>query len=155
MGHDTCYKLTCSFISCSYSLEPVGYSRYRKEISINKSSKTDMRKQARKPDTGNPPPGRRLPQSIPVVSCGVAPSQGHRRWFCILYRSSWSLGSPGVRQFLPSIPLDRCPPQLSHSPPFSSSASSPVGCCSGRIASVYECRIQSSNTKKPPRGLVV
>jgi len=30
----------------------------RKEISINKNSKTDMRKQARKPDNGNPPPGR-------------------------------------------------------------------------------------------------
>ena len=27
------------FIYCSYSLEPVGYGRYRKEISINKSSK--------------------------------------------------------------------------------------------------------------------
>jgi len=33
-------------------------------ISINKSSKTDMRKQARKPDKGNPAPDRRLPQSI-------------------------------------------------------------------------------------------
>jgi len=54
----------CSlFIYCLYSLEPVGYGRYRKEISINKSSKTDMRKQARKPDKGNPPPGCRLPQS--------------------------------------------------------------------------------------------
>jgi hypothetical protein len=52
------------FIYHSYSLEPVGYGRYRKEISINKSSKTDMRKQARRPDKGNPPPGRRLPQSI-------------------------------------------------------------------------------------------
>jgi len=49
---------------CSYSLEPVGYGRYRKEISINKSSKTELRKQARKPDKGNPPPGHRLPQSI-------------------------------------------------------------------------------------------
>jgi len=29
------------FIYCSYSLEPVGYGRYRKEISINGSSKTD------------------------------------------------------------------------------------------------------------------
>jgi len=38
--------------------------RYRKEISINNSSKPDMRKQARKPDKGNPPPGRRLSQSI-------------------------------------------------------------------------------------------
>jgi len=38
------------FIYYSYSLEPVGYGWYRKEISINKSSKTDMRKQARKPD---------------------------------------------------------------------------------------------------------
>jgi len=36
----------------------------RKEISINKSSKTDTRNQARKADKGNPPPGRRLPQSI-------------------------------------------------------------------------------------------
>ena len=52
------------FIYCSYSLEPVGYGRYRKGISINKSSKTDIRKQARKPDKENPPPGRRLPQSI-------------------------------------------------------------------------------------------
>jgi len=34
------------------------YGRYRKEISINKSSKTDIRKQARNP------PGRRLPQPI-------------------------------------------------------------------------------------------
>ena len=27
--------------------------------------------------------------------CGDAPSQGHRRWFCILYRSSWSWRVPG------------------------------------------------------------
>ena len=38
------------FIYCPYSLEPVGYGRYRKEVRINKSSKTDMRKQARKLD---------------------------------------------------------------------------------------------------------
>jgi len=54
------------FIYYSYSLEPVGYARYRKEISINKSSKTDIRKQARKPNKGNPPLGRRLPQSIRI-----------------------------------------------------------------------------------------
>ena len=48
------------FIYCSYSLEPEGYGRYGKERSINKSinksSKTDVRKQARKPDKGNPLP---------------------------------------------------------------------------------------------------
>ena len=41
-------------IYCSYSLEPVGYK------GINKSSKTDARKQARKTDNGNPPPDRRI-----------------------------------------------------------------------------------------------
>jgi len=51
------------FIYCSYSLEPAGYGRWREEIN-NKSSKTDMRKQARKSDKGNSPPGCRLPQSI-------------------------------------------------------------------------------------------
>jgi len=50
-------------------LGAVGNGRHREEISINKSSKTDMRKQARKPDAGNPPPGRRLPQSIRAQLC--------------------------------------------------------------------------------------
>jgi len=54
--------VTTLFIYCSYSLEPVGYDRYRNEKGINKSSKIDMRKQARKPDKGNNPPGRCLPQ---------------------------------------------------------------------------------------------
>ena len=39
------------------SVEPVGYGRYRKERSINKSSKTEIRQQARKPDKGNRAPG--------------------------------------------------------------------------------------------------
>jgi len=77
---------------------------------------------------GNPHPGRRLPQSIrsvvpkEVVSRGDAPAQGHRRWCGV---SSWSWPCAWVLPLefahsSPSIPLDRCPPQLLtplHSPP--------------------------------------
>jgi len=47
--------------------------------------------------------------------------------FCIGLRGPGRvLGAPpGVRPFLPLYPIDRCPPQLSHSPTFSSSALSP------------------------------
>ena len=97
---------------------------------------------------GNPPPGRRLspihPHSVvpkEVVGRGDAPAQGHRRWCGILCVSSWSWPCAWVLPLefahsSPSIPLNRCPPQLSHSPPFSFSASSPclpagaVGCSS-------------------------
>jgi len=51
-------------IYCSYSLEPVGYGRYRKGINNNGSSQTDVLKQTRKPDERNPPPGRRHPRSV-------------------------------------------------------------------------------------------
>ena len=99
----------------------------------NGSSKTDVRKQTHKPDKRKSPTG---PSPVPicprsvvpkeVVSRGDAPSQG-RVWHSLCLHG---LGrapelSHGVRPFLPSIPLDRLPPQ-SHSPPFSTSASSPV-----------------------------
>jgi len=61
--------------------------------SISKSSKTDIRKQARKPDKGIPS-GRRLSRSIraqlyriEVIIAGDAPSQVHRCWYYILYQS--------------------------------------------------------------------
>ena len=105
----------CSFFIFYLLFIPVGYGRYRKERSNNKSSKIDMRKQVRKPGKGNPPPGRRLPQSIraqlyknEVVSCGDAPL---RTSSLVLHSISVfvvlavCLGSPpGVRPFLPLYP---------------------------------------------------
>ena len=86
----------------------------RKQAST-KAAKQICENRGAKPDKGNPPPGRRLPQSIhvqlyknQVVSCGDAPSQGRRRWICILLVFvvlAVCLGSPpGVRLFLPLYP---------------------------------------------------
>ena len=63
--------------------------------SINKNSKTDIRKQARKSDRQrkSPTAGHRLPQSIRARlynhNAGDAPSQVHRCW-CYIYKSSCS-----------------------------------------------------------------
>jgi len=112
-------------IYCSYSLEPVGYGRYRKQRNISKIRANQTKEILH------------LPQYIPaqlykkeVVSGGDAPLRdivvgiefyiGLRGPGRVPGFSPWSSPIP------PPILLDRCPPQLSHPPPFSSSASSPV-----------------------------
>ena len=54
------------------------YSGYRKEISINESSKTDMRKLARKSDKGNPPPAG--PPPAPIHQCLFIQKLGCKLW---------------------------------------------------------------------------
>jgi len=93
-------------IYSSYSMDPEGYGRYRRERQQhkqqNRCAKASTLTRQRKSSTGPPPAPIHLCSVVPekIVILGDAPSQEHRHWCSILYRSSFSW--PGAR----ALPLE-------------------------------------------------
>ena len=126
----------------------------------NRYAKAGAQTRQRKSSTGPPALSTRAQiYKNQVVSCGDAPSQRQHRWFCILYRSSWSRPCAWVLPW--SSPI---PPPLSHSIDARRNFLTPLHSPPPRPlwAVEWEDRYQfmtvGSNPpirKKPPRGLVV
>ena len=107
-------------------LWPVLEGNKHQQKQQNRYANTGAQTRQRKSST-RPQPSPIHPRSViqKIKSCVVVIPPRH--WFCILCRSSWTWPCAWVLPLefahsSPSIPL----PQLSHSPPLSSSASSPV-----------------------------
>ena len=88
-----------------YSLEPVGYDRYRRKEASTKAAK-HIYESRRANQTNECCPG---PPPTPIQPCSVIQKREHHRWRCIRW-CSWSLPCAWVLPW--SSPI---PPPLSHS----------------------------------------